>query len=70
MVTEKPKRGTRRGDLVVVAGRRLGAPEQVGEILEVIGTSREHYRVRWEDGHESLFFPGSDTTIRRARSAR
>jgi Domain of unknown function (DUF1918) len=31
-----------------------------GSILEVRGESnQEHYRVRWEDGHESVFYPGS-----------
>jgi hypothetical protein len=24
----------------------------------------ESYRVRWDDGHESLFRPGSDATIK------
>lgn len=58
------------GDLVVIAPRRVGVPEQVGEILEVFGGARPHYRVRWEDGHESIFFPGSDATFRRAARRR
>ncbi len=28
----------------------------------------EHYRVRWEDGHESLFYPGGDARILQQRS--
>ena len=53
------------GDLVVVHGYRVGQPRRTGQILEVIGTSEhEHYRVQWEDGHESLFTPGSDAVIR------
>lgn len=53
------------GDLVVVHGHRLGESSRTGEILEVLGTAEhEHYRVRWEDGHESVFTPGSDAVIR------
>jgi hypothetical protein len=53
------------GDVVVISGHRVGEPERTGEILEVLGEpSHERYRVRWDDGHESLFYPGSDATIR------
>jgi Domain of unknown function (DUF1918) len=53
------------GDIVVITGHRVGEHEQTGEILEVLGESpREHFRVRWEDGRESTFYPGSDATIR------
>jgi hypothetical protein len=24
---------------------------------------REHYRVRWQDGHESVYFPGPDARV-------
>ena len=55
------------GDLVVITGHRVGEAERIAEILEVLGdVPGEHYRVRWDDGHESLFYPGSDATIRRA----
>ncbi|HXZ56798.1 MAG TPA: DUF1918 domain-containing protein [Gaiellaceae bacterium] len=53
------------GDVIVVHGHRLGESSRSGEILEVLGTAEhEHYRVRWEDGHESVFTPGSDAVIR------
>jgi len=59
------------GDLVVIAAHELGGPEQLVEIVEVVGEGvHTHYRVRWEDGHESIFFPGADATIRRARAHR
>jgi hypothetical protein len=36
----------------------------VGEIVEVVtGHGPNRYRVRWADGHESLFSPGPGTTI-------
>jgi hypothetical protein len=59
------------GDLIVITGHRVGEAEQVGEILEVLGESpHERYRVRWGDDHESIFFPGSDATIRHATHGR
>lgn len=54
----------RRGDLVAVAGRHVGDPGRSGEILEVLGDDlHPHYRVRWEDGRESILYPGEGTTI-------
>ena len=50
----------RKGDLIVVNPQRVGAPPREGEIIEVIeGDLRVQYRVRWNDGHESLFAPGA-----------
>lgn len=57
--------GADPGDLIVIAGHHVGEAERLGEIVEVIGDpGREHYRVRWEDGHESVFYPGSDAIVR------
>ena len=53
------------GDVVVVHGHSTGDPERTGVILEVLGSSgSQHYRVRWDEEHESLFWPGSDATVR------
>ena len=50
----------RKGDLIVVNPPRVGGPAREGEIIEVIeGDLRVHYRVRWNDGHESMFAPGA-----------
>jgi Ala-tRNA(Pro) deacylase len=55
----------RAGDVIVVNPHHLGEPERTGEILDVLGESgHEHFRVRWEDGYESVFYPGSDATVR------
>lgn len=49
------------GDEVVVDSSEIGHPPRKGEVLEVLGSGdAEHYRVRWDDGHESVFFPGSN----------
>ena len=63
-VKEKPVRA-HVGDLVVVSGHHVGESERLGEILAVLGEGeRPHYRVRWEDGRETIFYPGNDALIR------
>jgi hypothetical protein len=50
--------------VIEVSGRRVGDPPRLGEILETLGDPAEpHYLVRWEDGHESVFFPSSDAFV-------
>ena len=53
------------GDVVVVHGHTTGDAGRTGVILEVLdpASSHEHYRVRWDEEHESLYWPGSDATI-------
>lgn len=56
---------TKPGDLVIVAGHHVGERERIGEIREVLGTEGyERYRVYWDDGRESIFYPASDAVIR------
>ena len=59
----------KEGDRLVVEGPKVGQPRRSGEILEVVSSSQgEHYRVRWDDGHESIFFPSSDARVEPAGS--
>ncbi len=53
------------GDRIVVRGHHVGEHDRSAVILAVEGPDGEPpYRVRWDDdGHESVFFPGSDTTV-------
>jgi hypothetical protein len=52
------------GDEIVVDSVQVGGLPRKGEILEVQGESgHEHYVVRWDDGHESLFYPGSTAHV-------
>ena len=61
----KPAHAAEVGDLIVIAGHHVGESERIGEILEVVGEPPdERYRVRWDDGHESVYFPGSDATFK------
>jgi Domain of unknown function (DUF1918) len=50
----------KKGDLILINAQRVGGPPRQGEIIEVIeGELRVSYRVRWSDGHETLFAPGA-----------
>jgi hypothetical protein len=58
------QRHAEAGDRIVVQGHWVGQESRTGDILEVIGSGEhERYRVRWEDGHESILTPGSDAVI-------
>jgi len=64
---------TEVGARIVVESETVGTPTREGEILEVIrGEVGVRYRVRWQDGHETLFTPsgGSARVIPRRRKAR
>lgn len=61
------------GDLVAVHPHHVGEPERFGEILDVLGApDRVHFRVRWDDDHESIYYPGNDARVhvRRRRSTK
>ena len=70
VVLREHRRGTERegddlpmdaktGDHIVVEGTIVDQARREGEVLEVIGSGdRTCYRVRWQDGHESVFHPG------------
>jgi hypothetical protein len=61
----------RVGDEIVIDSRHEADPRRVGEILEIRDPHGVvHYRVRWDDGRETLFYPSSDAHIVRARAAR
>lgn len=46
------------GDRIVVESAQVGQPRREGEILEVAeGGVGVRYRVRWDDGHESVLSP-------------
>lgn len=54
----------RAGNVIVVEARHVGEPRRTGEILEVLGEAgHRHFAVRWDDGHESIFYPSSDATV-------
>ena len=51
-------------DRLVVRGHHIGDPDRQAVVLEVHGANGSPpYVVRWSDGHESTFFPSSDTAV-------
>jgi Domain of unknown function (DUF1918) len=59
------------GDVLIVEGRNTNAAARKGEILQVLGEpSHPHFSVRWDDGHETIFYPALDVTLRHAQTHR
>jgi len=53
------------GDHLVIRGHQVGGHAREALVLEVHGDEGgPPYLVRWlDDGHEGLFFPGSDADV-------
>lgn len=52
------------GDRIEVDSVHVGTMRRQGEVVEVLDADRnEHYRIRWSDGHESVYFPSSDARV-------
>lgn len=48
------------GDRIEVTTNTLGVPPRHGDVVERSGSS---LRVRWDDGHESMFVPSSNCRV-------
>ena len=57
----------KQGDRVVAESESTERPARAGKVEEVVGEGR--YRIRWEDGHESIYTPAAGA-LHRARSER
>ena len=67
-----PRSDARPGDWIRVHVIGGGAARR-GQIVEVLGSpGHEHYRIRWDEGHESIHYPSEGTSIepRRRRRSR
>ncbi|MFJ5223526.1 DUF1918 domain-containing protein [Streptomyces sp. NPDC088400] len=57
-----------KGDRLVMHGRVVGKQDRVVEVVEVLGPNgTPPFRVRAEDGHESIVSPGPDTAVETRR---
>src|ERR1700751_4089287 len=66
MATKIQKNNAAVGDWVEARGLP-GQPSRGGEIIEVIGQGdHEHYRVRWDERHESILYPADAGVFRGA----
>jgi hypothetical protein len=53
-----------QGDRIVIESRKVGGGRKSGEVVEVIvASSGQHYRIRWDDGHESIVYPSTDAYV-------
>lgn len=53
------------GEKLVLHGRTVGQHDRIAEIVEVLGADGgPPFRVRFEDGHETVLSPGPDTVVR------
>jgi len=52
------------GDTIRAPSEKVGQPERRGKLVELLGDD-EHprFKVRWEDGHETVLVPGPDVSI-------
>ena len=58
------------GDWIEARGVH-GEPARRGEIVEVLGRpGHEHYRVRWDEQHESIVYPADGVVVIPAHSRR
>ncbi len=52
------------GDRLLIRGKTVESPDRSGEVTEVHGENgAPPYLVRFDDGHETLVYPGTDTVI-------
>jgi RimK family alpha-L-glutamate ligase len=59
------------GDEIEITGHAVGDSPRTAVVLEVLGEpGHERFHVRWEDDHESIFFPGEDAVVRRPTRGR
>jgi hypothetical protein len=47
------------GDRITVESERVSQPGRTGVIEEIVGEDPPRMRVRWDDGHESVFTPAA-----------
>jgi hypothetical protein len=55
------------GDRIIIRGHTVESADRHGRILEVRGADgAPPYQVRFDDGHETILFPGGDFVIERS----
>ena len=69
MVLKQSRATARVGDWLEARGVHGGPPRR-GEVVEVLGApGHEHYRVRWDEQHESIVYPADGVdVVRRGRA--
>ncbi|WP_081882112.1 DUF1918 domain-containing protein [Cryobacterium sp. MLB-32] len=58
-----------QGDRIIIRGKTVEAPDRHGEVTEIRGTDGgPPYLVRFDDGHETMVFPGPDFVVDHSRA--
>jgi hypothetical protein len=61
----------RAGDQIVVESERVAQPAHRGVIEEVLEQEPPRFRIRWADGHTSIFTPSAGSArIEKRKKAR
>jgi hypothetical protein len=58
------------GERVMEQARSTERPARVGEVRQVVREDPPRYRIRWDDGHESVYSPSAGALNPPARTAR
>jgi Domain of unknown function (DUF1918) len=58
------------GDTIVIESERAAQPARAGTIEEVLQAQPARFRVRWEDGHESIVSPAAGAARIERRKAK
>ncbi len=67
MATKHTTSAVHVGDRVAARGLHGQSPRR-GEIIELLGgAGHEHYRVRWDEQHESILYPTDGVIITTGR---
>lgn len=70
MTTKHSTADARLGDWLEARGIH-GEPARRGEIVEILGgPGHEHFRVRWDEQHESIVYPADGVSVVRHHPAR
>ena len=57
------------GDRIIIRGRTVESSDRHGEVIEVRGPDGgPPYSVRFDDGHESVVYPGGDFVVEKPKS--
>ncbi len=63
MATQSTKHNAAVGDWIEARGLP-GQPGRRGQIVEIMGAGdHEHYRVRWDERHESILYPADGVLV-------
>ena len=56
------------GDRITVESEKVGQPTRTGVVEEVLASDPPRLRIRWEDGHTTVFVPTAGAATVEARA--